>query len=140
MRQKAKVQVYRNLHKQCWSLRYKGIVIAHAKAVEVDNEKFVVNEGGRERVRREKRKSVHAYITGDIAVVYNVEYTNRGDILPLCKALKYHTDIAGPAPYSRYAYYNPYTRDQFSDAETGQPLEIAEHVNLHENRTVTYKG
>jgi len=59
-----RVEVYRNLRKQCWSIRYKGRVIAHKQRLTLRGCKLVVQPAGRERVRREKRKNVHAFIRG----------------------------------------------------------------------------
>lgn len=59
-----RVQVYRNLTKRCWSVRHKGRVIAHAVAVYLKDCTFKVQEGGRKRVLRERRKNVHAFVEG----------------------------------------------------------------------------
>lgn len=59
-----KVQVYRNLHKGCWSIKQKGLVKAHATDVIIHDVRFKVSERGRQRVIRDQRKSVHAYATG----------------------------------------------------------------------------
>ena len=68
-----KLEVYRNLHKKCFSVRRKGKVIEyiydsgmHRRRVELYliNAQFVVQPAGRERVRREKRKNVHAFVRG----------------------------------------------------------------------------
>lgn len=60
-----KVSVYWNLHKQCFSVRQGGLVVGHVPTMlmlrDVD---FVVNAKGRDRVRRERRKNVHAYVRG----------------------------------------------------------------------------
>ncbi len=60
-------RVYRNLHRQLWSIQGyvtgKGWrVVGHADScVGTTGVKFVVNQTGRERVRREGRKNVHAF-------------------------------------------------------------------------------
>ena len=60
-----KVSVYWNLHKQCFSLKQGGLVVGHVQTMlmlrDVD---FIVNANGRDRVRRERRKNVHAYVRG----------------------------------------------------------------------------
>lgn len=66
-----RVEVYYNLHKKLFSVRAlegkdKGKVISHAHAIHLDKPKFVVQEGGRQRVIREKRKNVHAFVRGII--------------------------------------------------------------------------
>ena len=66
-----KVFVYRNLHKNCWSIKAlegnnKGRVIYHAQSVTLSNCTFKVSKAGRERVLREKRKNVHAGVVGEL--------------------------------------------------------------------------
>ena len=68
---KGHVQIYRNLHRTTaeghavYSVRNdKGIVEDHVTEINLINPVFRVSEKGRERVRREGRKNVHAYIQG----------------------------------------------------------------------------
>lgn len=44
---------------------HKGLVIAHLAYAKLTNVKFKVSEAGRQRVIKEKRKNVHAFIEGD---------------------------------------------------------------------------
>ena len=60
-----KVKVYYNLHKHCFSVQHKGIVIAHRDIVYIKNATFNVREAGRQKVLREGRKNVHAYVVGE---------------------------------------------------------------------------
>lgn len=62
-----RVFVYRNLHKNCLSVRdvKTGIVIAYVDSILLKNIKFKVSAKGRERVLREKRKNVHAGVEGE---------------------------------------------------------------------------
>lgn len=62
-----RVEVYRNLHKNCWSIRDRTskLVIGHAGRVVLKHCRMRVSEAGRQRVLREKRKNVHAWIEGD---------------------------------------------------------------------------
>lgn len=62
------VQVYRNLHRKCWSVRQDGIVKAHCESVELINCQMVVQPAGRAKVLREKKKNVHAYVKGYISL------------------------------------------------------------------------
>lgn len=59
-----KVDVYRNLHKNCWSIKYRGRVKAYADMVVLTDVKFVVQPAGRVKVLKEKRKNVHAFVRG----------------------------------------------------------------------------
>ena len=61
-----RVQAYRNLHKDQWTVRdpHDGLVIGHANHVELANVTFRVQQGARATVLREKRRNVHAYVVG----------------------------------------------------------------------------
>jgi hypothetical protein len=67
-----KVRVYRNLHNDMWSVQYynrqkKGWrLLAHMNEIYLTNVKFQVNETGRQKVLKEKRKNVHAFIEGNL--------------------------------------------------------------------------
>ncbi len=59
-----KVRVYRNLHKDCISVKQGGLVRCHATNVVLKDCKFIVSEAGQRRVRNEKKKNVHAFVEG----------------------------------------------------------------------------
>ena len=59
-----RVYVYRNLHKNCWSVKQSGKVVDHTHFLLLRDCRYLVGEAGRERVRREKKKNVHAGISG----------------------------------------------------------------------------
>jgi len=65
-----KADVYKNLHRGCWSVRSRergdryGRVVAHLDDVLVEDARFVVSQAGRRRVIAEGRKNVHAYVRG----------------------------------------------------------------------------
>jgi len=61
-----KVFIYKNLHKDCWSLKQDGLVKAHTHDLCLFDCSFRVNKKGREKVLKEKRKNVHAGISGYI--------------------------------------------------------------------------
>lgn len=62
------IEVYRNLTKKCWSLRDSKtrLVIAHRDSLWLRDCTFKVSEAGRQRVLREKRKNVHAFVKGEL--------------------------------------------------------------------------
>lgn len=60
------VLVYRNLTKNCYSLKQYGKVVGHADEVNLFHCKFLVNENGRQRVVKTGKKFVHAYVEGII--------------------------------------------------------------------------
>ena len=102
-----KVEVYRNLHKDCWSVRQKGIVRFHCHKIHLRNCEFVVQPAGRARVLREKKKNVHAFIRGYLCREERIVNTFCWD------------DI----------YYNPYTADTFVSYD-GVPVLKADNVDL----------
>ena len=62
------VYVYKNLHKDCWSIKQHGLVKAHvprSESVAMWDCYFHVDIKGREKVLREKRKNVHAFVCGE---------------------------------------------------------------------------
>ena len=59
-----RVEVYFNLHKRCWSVRQNGLVIAHVDDITIRDATFKVLKSGRERVLRERKKNVHAFVAG----------------------------------------------------------------------------
>lgn len=107
-----KVKVYFNLHKKCYSIKdiKTGLVVAHSNEVTLVNCEFRVSESGRQRVLREQRKNVHAYVIGE-----------------------YVWDIA--CPQEKKAFYNPYKYESFVD-ENYVPLNAAETVSLSERGIV----
>lgn len=96
------VRVYRNLRDKCWSIVDKktGRVHCRWQSVVIDNAKFIVRPAGREKVRREKRKNVHAFVDGNL----------RGS-MPL-----FTEDFKIPVSY------NPYKNETFVNCETGEPV------------------
>jgi hypothetical protein len=64
-----KVFAYRNLHRDCWSLKalegpYKGRVILHADEAVLVFCQLKVSKAGRQRVLQERKKNVHAGVVG----------------------------------------------------------------------------
>lgn len=61
------VQVYRNLHRGCLSVRQGGLVVAHTLAITLRDVEFRVQQAGRLRAVREGQRNVHAYARGTIS-------------------------------------------------------------------------
>ena len=61
------VQVYRNLHRRCWSVRDRASrrVVGHENLIILADCTFRVSEAGRRRVLATGRKNVHAYVQGN---------------------------------------------------------------------------
>ena len=89
-----KVFIYKNLHKDCWSLKQDGLVKAHTHDLSLFDCSFRVNAKGREKVLKEKRKNVHAGISGYIDLPWQQ-----------------------PRPNIAIAMYNPYKYKSFVRAD-----------------------
>lgn len=67
-----KTKVYFNFNKKCFSIQQNGRVVGYRNSVCLKNCTFKVSEAGRQRVLREKRKNVHAYVVGELTRNFNV--------------------------------------------------------------------
>jgi hypothetical protein len=113
-----RVFVYFNLHKKCFSIKAlegerKGLVIAHRDLVVLENCRFKVSEAGRQRVLREKRKNVHAGVSG----TWTETVRDNADFE--------HLSILG-----RAVTYNPYKYDSFVIRATEQTVDRADVVAM----------
>jgi len=64
-----RVEIYRNLHNNTFSVRRDGKVVRHIENFEIvrlTDAKFAVQPAGRAKVIREKKKNVHAFIRGTV--------------------------------------------------------------------------
>lgn len=108
-----KVMVYYNLHKHTFSISYQGKVILHADYVKLEDVEFRVRQGGKEKVRNQKSKNVHAFVIGTL-----VEYCEYP-----CFEL--------PEPPNDYVVtYNPYKYDSFINKDTKEPIYFAKEVDM----------
>ena len=114
---KGRVQVYYNLHKKCLSVRHKGKVIEHAQEVTLTDARFHVQQAGRERVLKQKRKNVHAYISGKLKETFW-----------FTQAPKYTWTA------KQRVTYNPYKYKNFVNKETLEPVTSAEVVHISGKR------
>lgn len=133
--------VYRNLTKGCYSLKdvKTGLVIGHAKEVFLEDVSFKVSAAGRDRVRREQKKYVHAGIEG--RVFYWVpKYVHAGIVGRVFywvpkheKQTAYCSDWerwANQEPFERCkvpVVYNPYATNGFVEIEL---VEVTDQVKL----------
>ena len=114
---KGRVQVYYNLHKKCLSIRHKGKVIEHAQEVTLTDARFHVQQAGRERVLKQKRKNVHAYISGKLK-----------ESFWFIQSPKYIWTA------KQRVTYNPYKYKNFVDKEPLEPVASAEVVHISGKR------
>jgi len=100
------VRVYRNLHKDCFSVLHrtdKGWRLwKHVEQIELMNVKFKVSQAGHKRVLKEKRKNVHAFVEG--------EYSGKTDV---------------SSSRIRFVKYNPYIAGHFIEQGTNQKITEA---------------
>lgn len=101
-----RVDIYRNLTKDCWSIRHRGKVIGHARNVVIHNPEFVVSQAGRLRVLTERRKNVHAVVRGEL-----VSFDEPTAIKPVTLVT-----------YNPYNHERFTTRDGFIDQHDGYAL------------------
>lgn len=115
------VDVYWNLHKGGWSVRSRltGRVMMVVDSVALRDVRFVVQPAGRERVRREGKKNVHAFARGRLITCDDIDWL----MWPVAKAI-----------------YNPYRYDEFVNSETGLALPAAKYVYLNTHREVMVMG
>lgn len=86
-----RIEVYRNLHKDCFSIRKNGRVVKYIyddEQLHMRDVKFAVQPAGHAKVIREQKKNVHAFVRGT---------------------------YEGQPPYAHQAvvHYNPYRHDYF---------------------------
>ena len=95
-----KVEVYKNLHKNCWSVRNNktGRVIDYVDSIHIEDATLVVRPAGRARVLKEHKKNVHAFIRGELT-------DDRFMAVGLVKVI-----------------YNPYEYDHFIRTDNGEAI------------------
>lgn len=121
------VKVYRNLKhgksaRPLYSVMQGGRVVARLHRVLLGNATFKVNEAGRQRVLKEERKNVHAFVIGRIA---NDKYTPKGKICGACGIDENGRDL----PWK--IRYNPYVAGHFV-GQQGEEVKGAMCVLLNE--------
>lgn len=109
-----RVEVYYNLHKNVFSVRHKGKVIAWGNRVTIESPEYVVREKGRQKVLEEGRKNVHAFVRGTLSDINNFKFG------------KIQQRLSEP----RELTYNPYKYDSFVDGDTYQPVKKSKWARL----------
>ena len=104
------VEVYRNLQKNCLAVRQGGIVKYHTNYVFLRDVKFTVSQAGRNRVLREKRKNVHAFIRGTLAIPKTLPKEIENQFTPVT--------------------YNPYKHHAFIRTDTEYSVRTTEWVDM----------
>ena len=104
-----RVNVYFNLHKKIWSVRQSGKVVGHMDRIVLKDVKWRVSPAGNAKVRREKRKNVHAYASGYICDIKDTPNI--------------------PNTISRITY-NPYKHETFVYVDNGKPCLQSDYAEL----------
>lgn len=99
------VQVYKNLHLNCWSIRHKNKIIAHTETLELADCVCHVGQSGRERVLQQKQKNVHAWIRGTL--------------------LSFHPMLDDSF---KEITYSPYFHKSFIWSDSKFPITLSEHI------------
>ncbi len=129
-----KVFVYKNLHKNCWSVKQDGLVKMHALEVHLYSCNIKVSRKGRERVRREKRKNVHAGIRGYLEP-YHMGLSHCANLND--EARMFQRAWEGlPESQMREITYNPYKYDSFVHVDDETPRWFGNFVRLEEKRVL----
>lgn len=131
--------VYWNIHKGCWSVKAlegedKGKVILHAPEVRLDNARFHVQEGGRNRVLKEGQKNVHAGVVGDLVSAL-VPDEVLGDMLDEVPDLNNPPPLVS-APYLAPVHYVPAIGPYFFWVDTMKPVQEAPVVTFESDKKV----
>jgi len=100
-----RVRVWFNLHRRVWSIKEGSEPVRHADYVRLVGVAFRVSEAARQRVLRERRRSVHAYALGVAA-----------------------GPAAGPPAGAVRISYNPYRGRCFYRPDGGGDVAAAEEV------------
>ncbi len=104
-----RVAVYRNLHKNTFSIKCGNRVIGYADSIFLWDVKYTVHKSGVKRYKNTGRKNVHAFVVGTVC------------------------DIPDNKP-SREIKYSPAIRDYFFDPETGQRMESSKFAFLKDGK------
>lgn len=121
--------IYRNLHNGKWSIvsRSSGRVVQHNHEVILSDVIFVVQKSGNAKVRKEKRKQVHAFVRGSV-----IETDSR-----TTSGVREHAPKFLSGPWTRIRY-NPYEHTSFVAVtdEGEKPIKTASAVRLDADGTV----
>ena len=108
-----KVMCYYDLHRHTFSVTYNGLVMLKADYLKLNDVEFRVRQGGKQKVRDEKRKNVHAFVIGNLD-----DYCE----FP-CRNI--------PVPESNdVVTYNPYKYDSFVIKTTEEPIYKSNEIEM----------
>ena len=142
-----RVQVYWNLHRQCYSVRQSGRVIDHVDSIILRDVRFNVAPAGRDKVRATGVKNVHATVTGYIDESVKISLVSlmlakrsNGRIMDDFLELVDTDTLALCSGLSSPIRYNPMRNDTFVLQYGAVPVHTARHVALRPNRQIRAWG
>lgn len=115
-----KVYVYKNLHRNCYSVKQDGLVKMHTDSICLWDASFRVGQKGREKVLKEKRKNVHAGVSGYIDLDWDSQ--------------------SHPPTNTRGVIYNPYSYKTFVCASITDRSEWSPVFHSHRVRLAHVDG
>lgn len=86
--------VYKNLHNGKFSIKQDGLVVAHLNSIILSDVSFYVSQSGRNRVIKESKKNVHAFVVGYVKSINTCLLNLKGK-----RAITYN-----PYKYSSFVY------------------------------------
>ena len=117
-----RVKVYMNLKLGCLSVlnAKTNLLYCHAHRIDLANAKFRVQQAGRQRVLRDKRKNVHAYVVGDFM---DIDASR---------------DVVSVQDGWKSAHYDPYKKGHFVDEFANKPVHEAHRVVIFDSTPIGY--
>ena len=104
---------YYDLHRHTFSVTHKGLLMLKADYLKLNNVEFRVRQGGKQKVRNEKRKNVHAFVIGNLDDYCEFPCGNI------------------PVPESNdVVTYNPYKYDSFVIKTTEEPIYKSNKIEM----------
>lgn len=126
-----KVFVYRNLHRQCYSVKAlegpdKGRVVAWVDEIYLAGAVFKVSQAGRARVIREQSKNVHAGVVGEWV---------RNTVVARERVAGYDNTLR-----KAWVTYNPYKFSSFVFRDDLAPVASATMAHVNPNGIAVWGG
>lgn len=121
-----RIRVYRNLRNGLLSIQSKTSagwrVTEHAESVHLEDAVFKVSEAGRQRVLRERRKNIHAYVEGERITTWPDPHLT-----------------TWKAPSNKTVYrvvYDPFKMKTFRMSTQNRSIEKAPYAFIHSTGTM----
>lgn len=129
------VDVYRNLHNGLYSIKarsgnFKGLVVAHARQVWLDDVEFVVSEAGRARVLHERKKYVHAFVRGTLSSFKGFDRIPPEEFHGIGAFPQMEPDAVDMMVHGHEFTYNPFRYSTFVDRDSESELHDASSAFL----------